>query len=337
VKPSLVREACPICGGTEFERLSSVPDPMGLQDERFGLERCLGCSVVLTQPRPDRDSLAVYYRDIYSGDGGDQMLEAQTNQGLWYVHEARWKVVKPWLELTDQDRVLDVGCGYGSFLAFVYGRTGAEIHGLDSDQGSIDHNLCRDHGQLRVAELEDAAYPDGHFGLVSMVHSLEHMRDPAATLREIRRVLRPGGIALIEVPHFGSLLRPLFGLHWFPLLVPQHLTHFETTSLRRCFEAAGFETIHVLRPAWCPAEFTLSLGPLLGRGLGMATPEDADPGSLAAKLVTATLAVLFVLVDLPLSVILRVVGRSGSLVCVARAPAACRSEPAPSPEPRSDP
>ncbi len=334
VKPQLVREPCPLCGETPTLQLSTVPDPLGMSDGLFGLVRCASCGLVSTQPRPDDASLSLYYQDIYSGRGGDEMHDAQTNQGLWYVHEARWKVVEPHVALGPEDRVLDVGCGYGGWLAFIYGRTGAQLFGIDSDAGSIQRNLCRDHGTLRVSELEEAAFPDGHFAMVSMIHSLEHMRDPVATLREIRRVLQPGGLALVEVPNFGAFLRPVFGRSWFPLLVPQHLQHFELASLGQALEQAGFERALVLRAAWCPAELTMSLGPILGRGLGMPTPRDADPSSLAAKLVTLILAVVFVLVDLPLSVILKLLGRSGSLVAVARAPLAPSSES--TPEPRSD-
>lgn len=320
MQPTLVREPCPTCGSTEASLLREVPDPLG-GPVPFGLVRCGGCGLVLTQPRPDEASLGLYYQDVYSGQGGAQMEEAQTNQGLWYVHEARWKVVAPWVQLGADDRVLDLGCGYGAFLAFVHGRTGAKIFGLDADPGSIEQNLCRHHGTLAVGSLEDAGFPDHHFAFVSLIHSLEHMRDPVDTLRSIRRVLAPGGILLLEVPNYGSALRWLFGLGWFPLLVPQHLSHFEVPSLRRCLEAAGFSTIHVLRPAWCPAEFTLSFGPVLGRFLGLRTPADAARSSLAARVVTATLAVAFVVVDLPLSALLRLLGRSGSLVAVARAPA----------------
>ena len=329
MKPLLVREPCPVCGATPDLELSRVPDPLGLSEEAFTLSRCSSCSLVSTQPRPDADSLGLYYQDVYSGHGGDEMHDAQTNQGLWYVNEARWKIIEPHASLGTEDRVLDVGCGYGAWLAFLYGRTGSQLFGLDADAGSVERNLCKDHGTLMVAELEEAAFPPGHFAMVSMMHSLEHMRDPVATLREIRRVLVPGGLALVEVPNFGSLLRPVFGRHWFPLLVPQHLQHFEQASLRRAFERAGFDQILVLRAAWCPAELILSLGPILGRSMGMPTPREADPSRLAAKLITLFLAVAFVLVDLPLSVLSKLMGRSGNLVALARAPAHSTETPEP--------
>lgn len=331
VELNLERVLCPLCGADSATPVASAPCPLGLSEEPYAMVRCGTCGLVYTQPRPDSASLQLYYDDVYSGEGGEGMEDAQTNQGLWYVNEARWKIIEPHASLGPGDRILDLGCGYGAWLAFLYGRTGSQIHGLDSDAGSIENNLCRHHGTLQVGELEDAAFPDGHFALVSMIHSLEHMRDPVATLRELRRIVRPGGLAIIEVPNFGSLLRPLLGRHWFPLLVPQHLQHFEAPSLRRGLEAAGFDRVLALRPAWCPAELTLSVGPLLGARFGMPTPAQADPDSLAAKVVTLILALLFVLVDLPLSVVLRLAGRSGNLVALVQASQAPASTPQPSP------
>jgi ubiquinone/menaquinone biosynthesis C-methylase UbiE len=320
VKPSLERVPCPVCSTEPARLLSTVPDPLALDEEPFGLVRCAGCGLVYTQPRPDAASLGAYYRDVYSGRGGDQMHDAQTNQGLWYINEARWKVLAPHTQLGPEDRVLDVGCGYGAWLAFVYGRTGSELFGIDTDAGSIERNLCKDHGTLGVGSLEEQEFPDGHFAMVSMMHSLEHMPRPVQTLVELRRVLRPGGLLFLEVPNYASLLRSVLGRHWFPLLVPQHLQHFEVPTLRRALEEAGFEHILVLRPAWCPAELTLSLGPLLGRSMGMPDPDHADPDSFAARLVTLVLVLVFLLVDLPLGVLLRLFGRSGSLVALAQAP-----------------
>ncbi len=319
MKVELEFPPCPLCGSEEARTLASVADPWELAPAPFGLVRCTQCQLVYTKPRPTADTLGAYYQDVYSGQGGEGMRDAQTNQALWYVNEARWKLMEPWMSLGPTDRVLDVGCGYGAFLAFLHGRSRCQLFGVDADQGSIEGNLCRDHGSFFAGELEDAAYPDDHFSFVSMMHSLEHVRDPVATLGEVARVLRPGGHALVEVPYFGSLLRRVFGRSWFPLLVPQHLLHFETSTLALALRQAGLGNVRVLRPAWCPAELTMSLGPVLGRALGMSSPDQADPASLRARLVSTVLLVVFVSLDLPLSLLLRLSGRSGSLVALVQA------------------
>jgi SAM-dependent methyltransferase len=295
----------------------AAPDPLGLQPRPFAVVRCAACGLAYTHPRPDTASLGRYYEDIYSGRGGDAMNSAQTSQGMWYVHEVRWKLLRRHLHLGSEDRVLDVGCGYGAFLAFLHGRARCRIHGIDTDAGSIRDNLCRSHGDLRVGDLAHAGYPAGHFAFASMLHSLEHTEDPVATLRELRRVVRPGGHVLVEVPNFRSVLRGLFGKSWFPLMLPQHLTHFEPTTLRRALQQVGLTRVLVLRSSWCPSELTMSVAPLLGRLLGV---DPASGSGLRARIAGLALVLLFVFLDLPLSVLLVLLGRSGCLVALAEVP-----------------
>lgn len=61
-------------------------------------------------------------------------------------------------------------------------------------------------------------FPDGHFGQVVAEHVIEHLPDPMATMREIHRILRPGGWAVVAVPHFSRALSH-----------PEHARGFDVT------------------------------------------------------------------------------------------------------------
>ena len=60
-------------------------------------------------------------------------------------------------------------------------------------------------GRIVHGTLEDARFPDGRFAVVVLSDLLEHVREPMIFLREVRRVLRPGGRLLIVTPDLGSL------------------------------------------------------------------------------------------------------------------------------------
>lgn len=103
------------------------------------------------------------------------------------------------LDLEADDRVLDVGCGTGETARLVVERAGA-VHGVDLSRDQL--------GAARgKAELADAAfvaadaqalpYPDDHFDCLTSVGSIMYWEDPAAVLREARRVTRPGGSILV--------------------------------------------------------------------------------------------------------------------------------------------
>jgi SAM-dependent methyltransferase len=101
-------------------------------------------------------------------------------------------------------RVLDVGCGPGR-LAIPLARHGLDVTGLDLDPAMIERariNAGRALGDDRrptfvVGDAASLAFPDGSFDLVVSTMSMHHWEDPIAGLREIARVLRPGGRALI--------------------------------------------------------------------------------------------------------------------------------------------
>jgi ubiquinone/menaquinone biosynthesis C-methylase UbiE len=98
--------------------------------------------------------------------------------------------------------VLDLGCGPGDLAAILVARLpGARVIGLDLSPGMVE--LARRHGgangRLRF-EVGDAArlpFESGSIDLVVSTLSLHHWTEPAAVFSEMRRVLRPGGAALV--------------------------------------------------------------------------------------------------------------------------------------------
>jgi SAM-dependent methyltransferase len=100
-------------------------------------------------------------------------------------------------------RVLDVGCGTGGILLSL-ARDGAVV-GIDREALAL--RFCRDKGLRAVVRGSASALPfaDGSFDACVSFDVLEHVDDEQLLLGELRRVLRPGGRALISVPAFRAL------------------------------------------------------------------------------------------------------------------------------------
>ena len=98
----------------------------------------------------------------------------------------------------DLTRILDLGCGTGTMLGYL--RRFGDTQGVDADRRAV--SFCRARGEERVQELESATipFPDGTFDLVTALDVLEHIDDDQGALREVVRVLRPGGTFLATVP-----------------------------------------------------------------------------------------------------------------------------------------
>src|SRR2546429_6171263 len=100
-------------------------------------------------------------------------------------------------------RILDVGCGTGANLQMLAQHGAAE--GVDVSTEALDFCRARGLSKVKQGAAEALPYEDASFDLVTGLDVVEHLDDDIAGLAEMRRVLRPGGRALLFVPAFMFL------------------------------------------------------------------------------------------------------------------------------------
>lgn len=93
---------------------------------------------------------------------------------------------------------------------------------------------------VHVGKIEDQRYSDDSVDLVLMNHVIEHVHDPLGALREIHRVLRPGGMLVVTTPNAHGWGHRRFGVDWVALDPPRHLRIFNANSLAALAHRAGF-------------------------------------------------------------------------------------------------
>jgi 2-polyprenyl-3-methyl-5-hydroxy-6-metoxy-1,4-benzoquinol methylase len=197
---------------------------------------CTGCGTGRLHPLPTMEQVRALYPPSYYGNLGAKFRGPIESVVRW-VGSRHARFLASGLERGA--RVLDVGCGRGVLLSELAAR-GFEAHGVELRPEAAHGADPRARIRI-VAELAAARYPDAWFDAVIVWHVLEHLRDPAATLGEIQRVLRPGGRLVVAVPNFSSLQARWAGAAWFHLDLPRHLYHFPLSALRRLLERNGFE------------------------------------------------------------------------------------------------
>ncbi|MHA7773333.1 class I SAM-dependent methyltransferase [Roseibium sp. M-1] len=203
----------------------------------------------------DRDDVTVY-RDTSSGViyidgfyGGDDIYEegryrdinlAKTGSRDYEISRDATRRTAAYLPFVSGRSIVDFGCGDGSFLRAILDRTSA-CFGVELQKDYVEA-LNRE-GIVCHTSLD--ALQDGSIDTALSFHVLEHLPDPLSTLADLRRVLKPGGTAVIEVPHAGDFLLKELHCDAFKAftLWSQHLVLHTRDSLRRLLEAGGFENV----------------------------------------------------------------------------------------------
>lgn len=313
---------CLLCGESRFEVvLDGVRDLVWRKEGEFTLARCLGCDLVMTRPRPNSEELGSYYEDAYSGEGGqaDAKRKGATSLVVRLLGAHRMAAISKGRPLVAEDRVLDVGCSYGGFLKVLRDEIGCTTSGIDFDAGSISGALEPDRCEYRSGTLIDAGYEAASFSVTTFIECLEHDPVPLQSLEEAHRVLVDGGLVVVEVPNWDGAWRSVFGRYWLPLLTPQHLVHFRPSTLRAMLERAGFEVLH-LQSMFFPLEGVASLWLWLVDVLDIPSP-DAKPTwrtPFHVLLFLSLIVPLWFLVEVPSQLVLRLLGRSGHILAVAK-------------------
>lgn len=235
------QRACVACG-------SSQARPLGVKNE-FEVVKCRGCDTVYTPYSPWYSS-ALFYTGFY--------LNADELSPPAFVNARLEEITAEFAPYRRENRLLDVGCGAGNLLQAAR-KNGWNARGLDVSAGAVKH--VRGLGfEVFEGELQDAGFPSGHFDVVTAAELLEHLFDPRPLLREVARILRPGGLFWTTTPHARGLSGRLLGLQWRCVWPPEHLQLFSIRGLKQLLGDAGFRQLRIKTTGGNPIEIFHAMG-----------------------------------------------------------------------------
>ena len=250
--------ACGVCGNGRGNRSFRAREMMfGFRDE-FEYVECGACGCLQIVPIPA--DLGRYYPDDYYSfkpastrrSGLRQALLAhRTADQMGYSNPLGRLLTRltgnelfAWgrrAGVRREDSVLDIGCGSGWILSGMRRAGYTRLMGVDPYiPGDV-----QDGPGFRIAKM-DASEVEGEFDFVMMHHAFEHVPDPAATLREIHRLLKPGKLALLRIPVADSYAWRTYGVNWVQLDAPRHLFLHTRRSIETLAAAAGLELVDVI-------------------------------------------------------------------------------------------
>ncbi|MGE0632964.1 MAG: class I SAM-dependent methyltransferase [Pseudobdellovibrionaceae bacterium] len=137
-------------------------------------------------------------------------------------------------------KVLDIGCGDGTYLENLP-KTWKKFGFEPSEPGQ---KALKQKG-ISLFKFEELQKHKESFDLITLWHSLEHIKNPKEVLVQIRELMKPSGRLFVSIPNINSLQAMVFRGKWFHLDPTRHLFHYTPKTARKLIEDEGFEVQHI--------------------------------------------------------------------------------------------
>jgi len=253
--------SCNICNSTEYTVVyPSLPiendDPVkrfkssGDEPSRDQTVKCAGCGLVYVNPRLKPEHIVGGY-----SEGSDERFVSQA-KGRELTFDRQLKFIEK--HHPQKGKILDIGTAGGSFLG-VAKRRGWDVIGIEPNKWLCEWGRKNYGIDIRQGTLFDHKFPDNSFDCVTLFDVLEHVPDPTKVLQEINRILKPGGLLVVNYPDFNSFWSKLLKRKWVFILTV-HLFYFTPQTITKILEKTGYAPF-VIKKHWQ----TLAFGYLASR------------------------------------------------------------------------
>lgn len=229
----ILHRSCPLCNSRDLKGYAMDLKRKGPHISRV---KCKGCQVVFANPMADEKELVDYYQQYYE----KELYNAINYKAIVSAHLLRInKLDIPSLkkearylnQLKPGDAFLDVGCGLGLGLAYAH-RLDCQLFATEFDAGALAFVEKHFPVTTHQGDVWGAKYPDNFFDFIHISHVIEHVLDPIAYLREMRRILKPGGTLAIGTPDSSNRMYRLHRSIFLLLLrVPDVIDGLEHTFI----------------------------------------------------------------------------------------------------------
>jgi SAM-dependent methyltransferase len=235
--------SCAICGpGVPYhirfeERIDAGPINFAARKaptrQHFRIVECGRCGLVYSNPILPPEAIHQLYRQ-------SSFIQETQLEGMARDYEAEVRAILPLLER--KDRVLEIGCSSGFFLKAALALGFTDVFGVEPGVESVERADPSIQPRIVNALFRADLFPPETFDLVCCFQVLDHLLEPNTVLRDVFRLLRPGGMVLFLNHDIKSWLPRLLGERC-PMYDIEHIFLFDKKTVTRLLRKNGFEAV----------------------------------------------------------------------------------------------
>lgn len=237
--------SCNICGSVDYSIVyDGIPDEEGSPVEKYKssgnqisndrVVKCARCGLIFVNPRLNSKFIVKGY-----SEGSDEKFVSQA-KGREITFNRSLKLIEKY---SKPGKILDVGTAGGSFL-HVAKKRGWEVYGIEPNKWLCNWGKNNYGIDIKPGTIFDYKYPDGFFDVITLWDVLEHVPDPKKVLVECNRILKKGGLLIVNYPDIDSLAARMMGKKWVFLLTV-HLFYFTPKTIRKILGVTNFRVVRI--------------------------------------------------------------------------------------------
>ena len=235
---------CPNCGENDFTVLfesnmveSDFQEGIGtvymLPGAKYGRHvKCSNCHLIYVNPIENGERIKEGYSQRKSVDA------SIIQESRLHAAKAQIGLIKKYKKGTS---LLDRGCAEGFFL-YNASKAGYATKGVELSQDAAEYAQKEFGLDVEAGRFEESRFAGNCFDVVTLWQVLEHLPYPLTTLKEVYRILKPGGLVVVSTPDIRSITARIFRKRWWNI-TRLHINQFTTKMLKAILENAGFKNI----------------------------------------------------------------------------------------------
>jgi 2-polyprenyl-3-methyl-5-hydroxy-6-metoxy-1,4-benzoquinol methylase len=247
---------CPSCGQNDFEVLfesNMKSDDFNVlfdysmegHDSQKGVEgylvpgkewgrhvKCRNCQLIYMNPMEKISKTNEYY------------CKAKNNHAPT-IRESYLKTAESQVRLIQKyasgTNLLDIGCAQGFFL-FSASRAGYTAKGIEMSQDAAEYAIREFGLDVEAKPFEELRFAENRFDVVTLWQVLEHVPYPLMILKEVHRILKPGGLLVVSTPNIEGIPAKILRERWWDIK-RLHINQFTTETLMDILQNSDFKNI----------------------------------------------------------------------------------------------